>query len=159
MVAAYTMRYPIKQDLFQAGFIPSSSQGDVKISTQLRSLALRMMCEHPDVRAESNMSSLQWSKKRQDILNHDSWGSDLDVRLMAIGLQRDIIVVTALLDGSTYARRYLSQPPPLPKMKGGVFIPLTTEVFCSQWKLWKPSPLLIIYNGHYHYDSTIAVLY
>jgi len=84
------------------------------------------------------MSFLQWSK---NIVNCDSWGGDLDVRLMAIGLQRDIIVVTALLDGSAYARRYLSQPPPLPKMKG-VFIPLITEDLCHQWKLWKPPPLL-----------------
>jgi len=46
------------------------------------------------------MPSLQWSKKREDILNCGSWGGDLDVCLMAI---RDIIMVTALLDGSTYA--------------------------------------------------------
>ena len=73
------------------------------------------------------------------------------------GLQRDIIVVTASHDGSTYARKYFSQPPPLPKMKGGVFVPLTTEDLCSQWKLWKHAPLLIIYNGQNHYDSTTAV--
>ena len=102
-------------------------------------------------------SFLQWLKKRQDILCHDSWGSDLDVHLMAIGLQRDI-VVTALHDGSTYARIYHSQPPPLPNMKGGVFVPLQTEDLCSQWKLWNSAPLLIIYNGHNHYDSTTAVI-
>jgi len=49
--------------------------------------------------AESNMPSLQWSKKREDILNCGSQGGDLDVRLMAI---REIVVVTALLDGSTH---------------------------------------------------------
>jgi len=78
---------------------------------------------------------------------------------MAILDCRDIIVFTALLNGSTYARRYLSQPPPLPKMKEGVFILLTAKELYNQWKLWKPVPLLIIYNGHNHCDSTIAVMY
>ena len=62
----------------------------------------------------------------EDILSHDSWGSDLDVHLMAIGVQRVIIVVTALRDGSTYARIYYSQPPPLPKIK---------EVFLFHYQL------------------------
>ena len=69
--------------------------------------------------------------KKQDVLSHDSWGGDLEVRLMAIGLQRDIVVVTVLRDGSTFARRYFSKPPPLPKMKGGIFDTLTTEDLCS----------------------------
>lgn len=116
------------------------------------------MWDHPGVRTETDMSFLQWLKKRQDILSHNSWGSDLDVHLMAIGLQRDIIVVTALHDGSTYARIYYSQPPPLPKMRGGVFVPLPTKDLCSQWKLWKSAPLLIIYNGHNHYDSTTTAV-
>ena len=141
----------------QAGLIPHTSQGDEKISSQLRNIASRMMWDHPGVRTETDMSFLQWLEKRQNILSHNSWGGDLDVRLMAIGLQRDIIVVTASHDGSTYARKYFSQPPPLPKMKGGVFVPLTTEDLCSQWKLWKHAPLLIIYNGQNHYDSTTAV--
>jgi len=50
-------------------------------------------------------------KKRQDVLNNNCWGDDLDVRLMAIGLKRVIVVITALLDGSTYARRYVLNHP------------------------------------------------
>ena len=142
----------------QAGFLSSDSQGDDKISSHLRNLALRMMWEHPDVRTEVGMSPLQWFTKRGDILCHDSWGGDLDIRLLAIGLQREIVVLTTLRDGSTYARRYYSQPPPMPKMKGGVFVPLTTEDLCRQWKLMKPAPLLIIYNGHNHYDSTKSII-
>lgn len=92
----------------QAGFIPSTSQDDEKISSQLRNVASRMMWDHPGVHTETDMSFLQWLKKRQDILSHDSWGNELDVRLMAIGLQRDIIVITALHDGSTYAQIYHS---------------------------------------------------
>jgi len=58
------------------------------------------MWDHPDVRAEANMSNLQWLTKR---LSHDSWGGDLEVRLMTIGLHRDIVAVTVLCDGSTFA--------------------------------------------------------
>ena len=87
----------------QARLIPSISQSDEKISSQLRNLALHMMWDHPDVCTETDMSFLQLVEKRQVILNHDSWGGDLGNRLIAIGLQRGIIAVTALCDGSTYA--------------------------------------------------------
>ena len=62
-----------------------------------------------------------------------------------------------LTDGSnsaTYARRFPCQPPPIPKMMGGIFIPVTTEELCQHWESYSPQPLLILYNGHSHYDST-----
>ena len=48
----------------QAGLIPRTSQGDEKISSQLRNLASRVMWDHPDVCAEANMSNLQWLRNK-----------------------------------------------------------------------------------------------
>ena len=74
---------------------------------------------------------------------------------MAIGLKRDIVVLTVAQDGSTYSCRFPCQPPPVPKMSGGIFISLSTNELRGQWKSLDPTPLLIIYNGHSHYDSTV----
>ena len=78
------------------------------------------MYKHPSVRLEGNLSKLEWLKRKQEILGPDRWGGDLEIRLLAIGLHRNIVVITALSDDSTFARRYPSQPPPVEKMKGGV---------------------------------------
>jgi len=86
--------------------------------------------------------------KKIDILN--TWGGDLELRLLAIGLQRDVAVVTAATNGSTFGRLYPSQPPQVKTMIGGIFIPLTAEMLCNHWK---PTPLL---NGTNHYDSTLC---
>ena len=77
----------------------------------------------------------------------------MEVCLLAIKLHRDIVVITASIDGS-YARKFPSKPPPLPKMSGGIFIPLTCDELCSQWQSVTPQPLVIIFNGVNHYDST-----
>lgn len=123
----------------QAGFISSTSQGNESISQQLRKLAVSIMQKYPDVRIEDNLPLTSWSKKQQDILDPNNWGGDLEVRLLAIGLHRDVVVITAS-NAITFARKFPSQPPPLPKMRGGVFIPLTTQQLCDQWRSWKPSP-------------------
>ena len=54
----------------------------------------------------------------------------------------------------TCARRFLCHPPPVPKMRGGIFIPVDITELINQWKEHVPSPLLIIYNGINHDDST-----
>ena len=82
------------------------------------------------------------------------WGGDLEICLLAIALHRYIVVLTSGTDGS-YARRFPCKVPPLPKMRGGVFIPITSDELCNQWQTTSPSPLLIIFNGVNHYDSTI----
>ena len=140
----------------QAGLISAGCQGDGSISMQLRKVALAMMWKYPQVREEDGLSKIQWFYKRQDILEPNNWGGDLELRLLALGLHRNIVVVTASAgkQHATHARQFPFEPPPLPKMRGGIFIPLTTRELCELWKSWNP-PLLIIYNGHSHYDSTI----
>ena len=53
------------------------------------------MKKHPDIRMEDNMPVTSWSQKQQDILDPNNWGGDLEVRLLAIGLHRNIVVITA----------------------------------------------------------------
>ena len=141
----------------QAGFITKCCKGNEKISLHLRKVAVDSMLKYPSVCSETGLSKLQWLGKQFEILKPDTWGGDLELRLLAIGLQRDIIVVTATTDGSTFGRKYPSQPPPVDKMSGGVFLPLNTETICKQWQHWKPTPLLIIFNGTNHYDSTLCL--
>jgi len=140
----------------QAGFIPNASKGDEVISLQLRKVAVDTMCKYLSVRLEDGLSNSQWIQKILDILTPNMWGGDLELRLLAIGLQRNVVVITAATNGSTFARQYPSEPPPICTMTGGIFIPLTAESLCSRWKHWKPTPLLIIFNGKDHYDSTLC---
>lgn len=140
----------------QAGLVNKDSQGDEKISQHLRQLVLSMMWKYPDVRQEGGLSKIQWFQKRQEVLDMNEWGGDVDLRLLAIGLHKDIVVLTASgNENCTFARRFPCQPPPVPKMRGGIFVPLTTNELCSQWNSMNPSSLLTIFNGQNHYDSTI----
>ena len=100
-----------------------------------------MMWKYPDVQKESGLIVIQWLQKRQDIVETNTWGGDTELRLLAIGIQRDIVVVTASTDQScTFAQKFVCQPPPLPKMRGGTFVPMTTNKLCSQWNIMKPPP-------------------
>ena len=94
--------------------------------------------------------------KKLRILQSNEWGGDLEVRLLAIAIGRDIVVITGTMNSNVFicARRFLCRPPPVPKMRGGIFIPVDIPELITQWKQYNPSPLLIIYNGINHYDST-----
>ena len=87
------------------------------------------MDKYPDVRLEDGLSLVQWEKQRQDIQRPANWGSDLDIRLMAIYLGKDIIVLTGNATGHTMksARLFLHELPPLPGMDGGIFRSLSLD--------------------------------
>lgn len=95
----------------QAGFIEPASQGNTVISNHLRFLVVKTMTEHPDVRLEDGLTMTQWLEKKQKNLNVSEWGGDLEIRLMAIALHRDIVVLTSGTDGS-YGRRFPCKAPP-----------------------------------------------
>jgi len=159
----HAVKYAVKGDgsclyhaiSHQAGLISNTCRGDEKISMHLRKIAQDATYKHPTVRLEGNYSKLEWLKKQQEIVNPNSWGGDLELRLLAIELHRDIAVITATSNGSTYARIYPSKPS-LEKMKGGVFNPMSTEQLCNEWLCSKPAPLLLLFNGNNHYDSTVC---
>ena len=72
-----------------------------------------MMWKHPDVQKKSGLIVIEWLQKRQDIVKTNIWGGDTELRLLAIGLQRDTVVITAHANQScTFARRFVCQPPP-----------------------------------------------
>lgn len=104
----------------QAGLINKCSRGDRNISGSLHQLTLNMMISYPEVRAEDGLTKIQWLQKKMTVLDSAEWGGDLEVRLLAIGMKRDIVVITTASNGcSCYARKFPCQPPPLPKMRGG----------------------------------------
>jgi len=116
----------------QTGFIESNSHGDTFVAQQLRVLALNCMQKYPAVRLEEGLSVLQWEKKKISILLPNEWGGDLEVRLLAIAIGREIIVITGSNNDYKHARKFPCNPPPLPKMRGGIFIPIEiTELMNS----------------------------
>ena len=112
------------------------------------------MQKYPDVYIEDGTTQLQWEGKKIRIFQSTEWGGDLKVCLLAIGIGRDIVVVTGSGDTFTSAQKFPCHPPPVPKMRGGMYIP--TEL-SAQWKNYKQSPLLITHNGINHYDSTFFI--
>ena len=118
-------------------------------------LALLCMHKYPDVRLEDGISQCQWEQKKLRIVQPNEWGGDLELHLLAIAIGKEIVVVTGSDNKFTSARRFPCHPPPIPKMRGGIFIPVDISQLSSHWKDYKPLPLLIIYNGINHYDSTI----
>ena len=77
---------------YQAGLVPQISQGEEYISKQLRKVALSTMS---DVHKESGLLVHQWKQKWQKIVKSGTWGGDTELRLLTIGIQRDIVVITA----------------------------------------------------------------
>lgn len=141
----------------QAGFIRFDCHGDTSVAQQLRGSALHCMEKYPDVRLEEGITLAQWNKKKANIMQPKEWGGDLEVRLLAIGIGQDVIVITESDNEFTHARKFPSCPPPVPKMRGGIFIPIEITELLNQWEQYKPRPLLILYNGINHYDSTISL--
>jgi len=139
----------------QAGLIEQNCRGDHSVADQLRTLALNCMLKYPDVRLEDGMTSSQWEQKKLQVVQCAQWGGDVEIRLIAIGIQRDIFVITGSGKKFTFARKFPCHPPPLPKMRGGIFIPVNVAELSTQWKHYNPHPLLIIYNNINHYDSVI----
>ena len=141
----------------QAGFIEQNCHGDISVAKQLRILALHSMYKYPDVRTEDGSTLQQWEEKKMCILQSAEWGGDLELCLLAIAIGREIVVISGSGGNFTSARKFPSCPPPVPKMRGGIFIPIEIFKLLSEWKSYKPLPLLITYNGINHYDSTILI--
>ena len=53
------------------------------------------MWKYPDVRKDSGLTVIQWLQKTQEILQNNTLGGDTELWPVAIGIQRNIIVVTA----------------------------------------------------------------
>ena len=112
----------------QAGLIASSSTGDEVMSNHLRQLTLLAMLNY---QLECSLSDQDWQAKQLQVLTTCEWGGDIELRLMVVGLKRDIMVVTDSNLGNLFACKFPHQLPPVPKMTGGVFIPVTSDELCS----------------------------
>jgi len=75
------------------------------------------MLNYPAVQLESNLSRQAWLNKQQQVLNENEWGGDIELRLMAIGLKRNILVI-ANSPVSVFGRKFPQEPPPIQKILG-----------------------------------------
>ena len=86
----------------QAGFINRSSTGETIVSESFKTNSFQ------DDGRTSCCSLGRWpvnstvATKETKTLNPYQWDGDLEVQLLAIGLKRDIVVLTVTQDGSTY---------------------------------------------------------
>ena len=53
-----------------------------------------IMHKYPDVRLEDGISQYQWEQKKLHIIQPYEWGGDLELRLLAIGIGKEIVVIT-----------------------------------------------------------------
>jgi len=98
----------------QAGLITASSSGDELVSGHLRHLAFLTMLNFPAVQLETTMPQEEWLQKQKEILIPTRWGGDLEVRLLAIGLKRNITVIADPKSGSVFGQYFPCTPPPIP---------------------------------------------
>lgn len=117
----------------QAGFIGQDCRGDLFVADQLRTLALISMQKYPEIHVEEGMTVHQWDQKKLQIVQSAHWGGDLEIHLLAIGIQRDILVICGSGNRFTSSRRFPCRPPPIPKMRGGIFIAVNVTELSTQW--------------------------
>jgi len=129
----------------QAGFIKPSSHGDPLVAKQLRILASQCMLEYPDVHLEDGATKFRWETRKTGILQSE-WGGDLEIRLLAIAIGRQIVIINGSGNTFTSAWRFPCHLPPVPKMRGGIFVPVEIRELCNEWKNYKPSLLPITYK-------------
>ena len=90
----------------QAGLIASSSTGDEAVNNHLRRLTLLTMLNYHVIQLESSLSNQDWQAKQQQVLTTSEWGGDIEFQLMAVGLKKDILVITDSSVGNVFARKF-----------------------------------------------------
>jgi len=71
--------------------------------------------------------------KQLQIVQHAQWGGDLEIRLLTIAIEREVVVISGSGNNFTSAQRFPCHPPPIPKMRGGIFIPVDVTELAAQW--------------------------
>lgn len=66
-----------------------------------------MMAKHPGVQKDA-LSVVQWLQRMMHVNNTSTWGGDLELRLLAIGLKRDIVVKTVVTNNCVCEKVSLS---------------------------------------------------
>ena len=89
------------------------------------------MLSYPAIQLECLLSDKDRKAKQQQVLTTSEWGGYIELRLMAFGLKRDILIITDSSVGSVFARKFPYYPPSVPKMKRGFFIPVSSNELCS----------------------------
>ena len=103
-------RYVVKGDgsclyhaiAHQTGLITSSSTGDEVVNKHLRQLTLLTMLNYPAIQLKCLLSDQDWQVKQQQVLTTSEWGGDIELRLMAVGLKKDILIITDSSVGNVF---------------------------------------------------------
>ena len=77
------------------------------------------MARHPAVLTEDGLTAIQWLQKKMTVLDPAEWGGDLELCLLALGIQRDIVVITNIC----YARKISLSTTASSKNEGGNLYP------------------------------------
>lgn len=146
----------------QLGKIGRYETGNQAVSDELRQLTARMARQHPEVRLEDGIlyqDGKEWERRIAE-MEGTGWASEIELRLLAIGLKRDIIVLVTKASQLTGQFRKVSHL--LPEFTGGMELGtsmfLSKDDVCSHWIGSTERPLIILMNGVDHYDSTISNL-
>lgn len=134
----------------QAGYIEYSSHGDNFVGdVGFNSYVEVSRCKNRRWTITASVGT-----KKLCILQPSEWGGESEVRLLVIGIGRENCCHHWIRGFIHMCMKISMSPSSSSKMRGGIFIPIDITELLSQWKQYKPSPLLIVYNGMNHYDST-----
>lgn len=116
---------------------------------------MEMMDRHPGLQRIENLSPVAWAERRQLILRPSSWGAALELRLLALGLAHDIVVLTGGSSAIAGARIFPCTAHTATRhMAGGHFEVQSLNDIAHRYHDCDPRPYFIIFNGRDHYDST-----
>ena len=57
-------------------------------------LALLCVHKYPNVQLEDGISQSQWEQKKLRIIQPNEWGGDLELRLLAIAIGKEVVIIT-----------------------------------------------------------------
>ena len=125
-------------------------------AVELRHLCATVMEKYPHIQREDGLSDEQWIK-RKDVVQDKKrrvWGGDLEIRLLALGLKLDIVVITNETNGTSSARLYPAEAHPTGNMNGGIFFTVKTSKISEILQNRSNKYIVILYNGVDHFNTT-----
>ena len=129
-----------------AGFEDGS---DCTVSKQMRGLVVSSMARFPGVQLEEALDDAGWEEHRRGV-EGTTWGTDVDIRLLALGLSNPIVTVSSR--AQTHVHVYPCGEPGT--ADGGIVKALRISEFLHLWKNSARKPYVIIFNRQDHFDST-----
>ena len=123
----------------------------------LRYVVSRGMSRFPGVRKEDGMNKKQWAWAKKNVKKLGEWGSDMELRIMAIQLKVPIFVINkgGFYTKDVRVRLFPRTPPPMENLDGGIYRSFTPQEMCALLRRYPKNewPLIVIFNGVDHFYS------